>query len=167
MRHADVSLVLERRYRSIAEQRLLLPNTTSIRGENFILMIAQEARAPGVGRFSPGLLLARNDGPPEPFVDFDGQPTSSRQDTLGWLHWSQWTNGTDLTCVLAFRQLDATDRILPGKSSALDMMLRNCLYGTAEEALEPLIDIHTGYAAIAEHPNGNQRMLSPLAGPRP
>jgi hypothetical protein len=165
--HPDVSLVLERHHGSVTEQRLLLPNRTSIRGDNFMLMVAREGPLSRIGRFRPAVMVERNGGPPEPFLDFDGQPMSSLEDDFGWLHWSQWTNGTDLTCVLAFRRLDANDRIMPFKTSSIDMMLRNCMRGTAEEALAPISDLYTGYAAIADTPSGNQRMLSPLAGPLP
>lgn len=162
-------LVLERHLDPVTQQRVLLPNLTALAGDNFVFMTTRDKQPlHEIGRFRPMAILEQNGGAPEPFGDFEGSPSNSLEDSLGWVHWSQWTDGTDLTCVLAFRRLDAGIRVLPGHSGAIDMMLRNCLRGTAEEALEPIMDMHVGYAATGGvTADGMQRMLSPLAGPRP
>ena len=47
----------------------------------------------------------------------------------------------------------------------MDIMLRNCVIGTAEEALQPLLAASVGSPLIARAGADQSRLISPLAGP--
>ncbi|MCA0922216.1 hypothetical protein [Pseudooceanicola nanhaiensis] len=160
-------LVLERRFRNVSEQRISLPNRTSIPGENLILLQAHGTRYANVSRFMPVELLKIVGGVPAPFTSFDDLTLMSEQDALGTLTWAVWTNNANLNCVLAFRRFDGTNRTVPLGAMAMDMALRNCVYGTVEEALEPIGPGVTGYSAMSVGLGQRPQMLSPLAGPLP
>ncbi|MCD1619868.1 hypothetical protein K7H20_17565 [Salipiger manganoxidans] len=111
--YPGAQLVLERRYRNVSEQRILLPNTTTLPGDNFVFMMTQGSNLTSLGRFQPLTIWRRNGEPPLPFTSFRDLTITTEEDVLGTLHWARWTNGTDLTCVLAFRRLDASSRVVP------------------------------------------------------
>ena len=163
----EAEMVLERRYRSVTEQRILLPNLTVMRGENFILLQSERSPLSLGGRFRPADLLASAQGSPPPFDRFEELTFRTTEDALGMMSWARWTNNAGLNCVLAFRRLDATSRTVLRGTSAMDMMLRNCLHGSEEEALAPIGPAAVGFAASPLDPVAAPQMLSPLAGPLP
>lgn len=161
----DSQLLLERRAAGLAEQRLVLPNHTGLRGENLIHVrtVAGLSRGP---RFDLDHTLTFIDGLPFPFAPADLTVMRSRSDAAGTISWTEWTNGAGLTCVLALRRLHVGARIIPGEASALDLVMRNCVNGDADEALVPAGPHAVAFPAppgIAE--GAPLRTLSPLAAP--
>ena len=111
--YPGTQLVLERRYRNVSEQRILLPNTTTLPGDNFVFMMTQGSNLTSLGRFQPLIIRRRNGEPPLPFTSFRDLTITTEEDVLGTLHWARWTNGT---CGLAFRRLDAACPVAPPAS---------------------------------------------------
>ncbi|ETX14094.1 hypothetical protein OCH239_05485 [Roseivivax halodurans JCM 10272] len=162
----EIDMVLERALGPVTEQRILLPNVTSVSGDNFVLLRARDTGGASVGRFMPLDLVYANGGTPPPFPEFDDLLLRSRTDSVGVLSWATWTNDAGLTCVLAFRRLDNTSRIVTAGDATIDMMLRNCVRGDAETALVPALPESVGFGSTAAG-TGAPRMLSPLAAPNP
>lgn len=161
-------IVLERSLPRLSEQRILLPNHTVVSGDNAIYLTARRMNAASAGRLEPERLFnALEKSATAPFMAFDDLSFSSRTDELGVLNWAVWTNNAGLNCVLAFRRLDETTRVLPRGVAYIDMVLRNCIHGTVEEALVPALPEHAGFSAGSTPDNRGPQMLSPLAGPRP
>ena len=167
IRVPEAQLVLERRFRSVTEQRILLPNRTALRGENFVLLHSEASPLSVGGRFRPTELMASAGGTPYPFERFEDLAFRTTTDALGTMSWASWSNHAGLNCVLAFRRLDATTRTLMSGTGAMDMMLRNCIHGSEDAALAPIGPEAVGFAAITTEPAAAPQMLSPLAGPLP
>ncbi|SFD84329.1 hypothetical protein [Roseivivax sediminis] len=159
-------LVLEKALGPVREQRILLQNRTFLRGENVIVLRTRGEELSTIGRFRP-LDLLPPDGTPYPFDPFEDLSFRTEEDALGMMNWAVWTNQAGLTCILAFRRLDAASRTVPHGAAVMDMMVRNCINGTAEEALLPARPDISGYSATGSGPDGAPQMLSPLAGPLP
>ena len=163
----DAEMVLARLVGPYAEQRILLTNRTALRGDNVVMLRAHGADLATNGRFQPVKYLASLDTDLFPFGEIADLSFFSRTDSLGTLNWAEWSNNAGLTCVLALRRLDGATRIVPAGRSAMDMILRNCIHGTADEALIAAEPTQAGFAAKTKRPGDAPEMLSPLAGPRP
>ncbi len=166
----NVRMVLERAYGHTREQKLLLPNSTSLPGDNFVYLRAEYYAGSyyNAARIQPERLLEAIGESPYPFTSGDSSAFYSKVDELGAINWMQWTNGTSLNCVLAFRRLDYGTRVLPGKARTMDILMRNCVSGSVDEALQPILAANVAYSAQGRGAKrGAQLMLSPLAGPRP
>jgi hypothetical protein len=156
------TLVLERGFADVSEQRALLPNHTSLPGDNF-------AHVRAVPRTDGGLLsleqaLARAGGLPVPFVEDDLNAMRASDDSAGTLTWAEWTDGAGTLCILAIRRMPASVRVLPRGAVALDLVMRNCVRGEAAAALAPAGPATVAFGA----PNGGRQLtLSPLAAPQP
>jgi hypothetical protein len=158
-------LLLERRAAGLAEQRVLLPNHTSLRGEN-LLHVRTVTRVSRGTLFDLERTLAFIGGLPFPFSDADLNVMQSRTDAAGTLIWTAWTNGAGLTCVLALRRLEVGARIVPAGASSLDLVMRNCVNGEDEEALVPAGPSTVAFPAPPGVADGAPlRTLSPLAAP--
>jgi len=160
------TLVVERRFADITEQRTLLPNHTALPGDNF-------AHLRAVPQSDGGLLaleraLERAGGLPEPFTSQDLDSMRSREDAAGTLNWAEWTDGAGTTCVLAIRRMPIGIRVLPNEAIALDMVMRNCVRDGATAALASAGPEAVSFGApFAVARGGEQRTLSPLAAPLP
>ena len=158
-------LLLERRAGGLAEQRLDLPNRTSLSGENFLHVLAANAMRRSA-RLDLDEVLDLVGGLPHPFSRQDLGAMRSRNDAVGRVTWAEWTNGAGITCVLALRRLHVGVRIVPVEASALDLVMRNCVHGDSEAALQP---VGPNTAAFPAHPGISEgaplRTLSPLAAP--
>lgn len=163
----NAQVVLERQFRGRREQHILLPNQTSLSGENFILMRSHGRRALNVGRFQPLELLSSVGGIPVPFNSAMIEGLQTRTDALGQLDWTEWSNYGGLTCVLAFRRFDGVNRTIPAGAGAMDLAMRNCVNGTAEDALAPIGPAGASFSATSMASRAAPDMLSPLAGPLP
>lgn len=159
-------LVMERRAGALVEQRIALPNTTVMQGDNFAFLRAVPSSSPGVIRLER--VLEQAGGLPYPFSQDDVSVMRGRTDAAGALSWTEWSDGAGTTCVLALRRLSVATRVLPGQAGAIDMVLRNCIRGEAEDALAPADPAAVGFSA-SRHPSSNasHRTLSPLAAPAP
>lgn len=131
-------IVLERQLDGAVEQRVTLPNTTSLAGENLILMRAQTARTASGTRLVLNDVLQQFGGPPTPFGSITDSGLTATSDAYGDITYTAMRPGGDLTCVLAFRRTQTASRALPSGATALDIMMRNCVSGSLEAALAPL-----------------------------
>lgn len=131
-------VVMERDLGVATEQRVTLPNTTSLSGENTILMRAQTNRSASGARLLLDDVLAQFGGTPTPFGTLTESALTARSDQYGDITYSVARPGGDVTCVLAFRRSQIGARAVPRGTSALDLMLRNCVSGSVEDALSPI-----------------------------
>lgn len=131
-------LVMERDLGVAIEQRVTLPNATSLAGENIILLRAQTSRSTNPGSLQLTEVLGQFGGPPAPFTSLNDSTLSSSTDQYGDMTYSVLRPGGDITCVLAFRRSRIGARALPRGSTSLDMMMRNCVSGSVQDALAPL-----------------------------
>lgn len=160
------TLTVERRFANISEQRILLPNKTSLAGDNF-------AHLRGVPKtdedgLSLDYVLTWAGGLPGPFVASDLNVMRTRNDSAGTLIWSEWTDGAGTACVIAIRRMTIAVRLMPSGADSLDMLMRNCIRGEPEKALVPAGPGAVAFGAPARVAQGAaQRTLSPLAAPMP
>lgn len=132
-------IVLERELDGVLEQRITLPNATSLKGENVILLRAQTSRAASRSRLVLDNVLQQFGGTPTPFTSIPESALTATSDAYGDITYTTQRPGGDLTCVLAFRRSQIGSRPLPRGASSLDIMLRNCVSGSTERALQPVM----------------------------
>ena len=137
-------LVLERNLGSSHEQRITLPNATSFRGENVLILRAQTASSASRSRFSLEEMLPRFGGAPSPFTSISDADLMVSEDRYGTFVYTSRRMAEGQVCVLAMRRAETGARPLPRGSTALDMMLRNCIHGSVAEALAPIGDTAFG-----------------------
>lgn len=158
-------LLLERQAAGLTEQKLMLPNHTSLRGENFIHLRAVSGSIRG-RRFDLDHSMTYTGGIPFPFSAEDLTIMRARSDAAGTLVWAIWMDGAGLTCVLALRRLHVGARIIPDGATAIDLVMRNCLRGDVEDALLPAGPLTVAFPAPPGMTEGApRRTLSPLAAP--
>lgn len=161
---------LQRELPGESEQIVALSNDTATRGDNFLLLVARHRNKAIVPTFQLAEFMKRAGGAPHPFASMSDRDLRSGTDRLGNYFWLEYRSGGATNCVLAIRRVGVEARILPRNSSAMDVMLRNCVSGSIELALEPIRDTHMGSMPIGSGlPAGASasRMMSPLAGPSP
>jgi hypothetical protein len=162
-------VVTERGLVDSREQRIGLPNTTTVTGDNVLIL---RARKPGVnetGRLVFGEFMKRVGDAPAPFAGLEPGELRSAEDGLGTYLWAEKRMVSGAVCVLALRRMTNGTRQLPGNYQVVDAMLRNCVDGSVEEALRPMTTSYIGYRQgdTGGAPQGASRMLSPLAAPTP
>lgn len=131
-------VVMERDLGGAIEQRVTLPNQTSLAGENMVILRAQQAGYARGTRFVLSEQLSQFGGAPSPFTGVSEGALTATTDSFGDITYTSMRPGGDVVCVLAFRRTQTGSRALPRGSRALDIMLRNCVSGTVEEALAPI-----------------------------
>lgn len=134
----NAMLVLERELDGVLEQRITLPNATSLQGENVILLRAQTTRAASRSRLVLDHVLLQFGGAPAPFTTISESSLNATSDQYGDITFTTMRPGGDLSCVLAFRRTQIGSRALPRGASSLDIMMRNCVSGPTELALQPI-----------------------------
>lgn len=151
------------------EQRIGLANHTGVAGDNVLLLRARVVQGQQQGRLRYEEFLRRSGGLPGPFTAMKPGDLMTGEDDLGPYFWAEQRLGANTICVLALRRLDSGMRQMPGDTNVLDVMLRNCVNGTAEQALAPVMAANIGNypGGSAARTPGSSRMLSPLAGPTP
>lgn len=154
-------LVLERRSKGAREQRIILPNPTTLRGDNEIMVWTHSAGRT-LKHFSFASVKAEFGGLPHPFGNLSSGGLESGSDALGNFVYAQKNYGTNTKCVLVLRRLSAGSRAMASGTSALDVLMRNCTAGTLEDALAPMGGNALGYQATS---TGAIYSLSPLAAP--
>ncbi len=137
-------MVMERDLGDAIEQRVTLPNATSLAGENTIMLRAQTSGRGARSRLQLDEMMSQFGGPPTPFTILSDGGMTARSDAYGDITYTVLRPGGDLTCVLAFRRSQTGGRALPRGARALDMMMRNCVFGSVDEALRPLGDAAFG-----------------------
>lgn len=164
MVHAPQALlVLERRLGRALEQRIVLPNATSVRGDNIMHLRAQTDTSARAQEFSFDEVAARFGGIPHPFERASPGGLLSGTDALGSFAYARQEIGTETVCVLVLRRLTGASRPMPRGVHALDMIMRNCVVGTVEQALAPMGD---RAMAVSAAPQGTVYTLSPFAAPQ-
>lgn len=164
-------VLMQRSSRSATEQMIGLENATTLPGDNFLWLNAVAGRGafPG-GKLRLEQVIERAGGVPSPFTALNNQNLRSGSDSLGPYFWQEYRSGAQTNCVLAVRQLKGGARSLPSGTRELEVLLRNCVNGSIEEALLPIRDTRVSRATmIYSNPTegiGATRSLSPLAAPR-
>lgn len=102
---------------------------------------------------------------PEPFGDVTSGELISGEDEFGSYLWTEERFGADTICVFGIRRIDSSMRQIPGGGSVMDVMLRNCVAGTAGDALQPLLAGSVAVPSLAQAGPDRGRLISPLAGP--
>jgi hypothetical protein len=150
------------------EQRIGLVNQTAMAGDNYVQLRARIPQGREQGRLRYEEFMRRIGGLPAPFTAMKAGDLLTGEDALGVYLWAEQTNG-GTSCVLALRRLDSGMRQMPGDTSVMDVLLRNCVNGSVEQALYPIMAENIGNypGGSASQTTGGSRMLSPLAGPTP
>lgn len=164
MVHApDALIVFERNLAGAIEQRIVLPNPTAVRGDNILHIRAQTADSARLEEFNFDEIAARFGGMPAPFERLTDSNLTSGRDALGSFVYARESVGTNTTCVLVMRRLGVGARPLPRGTSALDVVMRNCVNGSVDQALAPMGERALGVTGSAQ---GMIRSLSPYAAPQ-
>jgi len=162
----DALMLMERSHGRVAEQRIALPNDTALPGDNFIYLRTIHTDPPGGMRLER--VLEQAGGLPGPFNEEDLGVMRTTEDAAGTLNWAEWTSGAGTACVLALRRLTIRVRVLRQGTSALDIVMRNCVRGTAQQALEPAgADLVVLPGTVRTVRPALQQPLSALAAPVP
>ena len=159
------TVVMQRALRGGAEQRVGLNNLVAMPGDN-VLILRTRSGYLASARFRFEEFMTRIGGAPAPFTHISSGDLLTAEDSLGTYFWAEETAGSSVSCVFAIRRLTSNDRDLPQDAQVLDILLRNCISGTSEEALAPIRDTSIGFSSVADDGSGGgTRMLSPLAAP--
>ncbi|MGC9448495.1 hypothetical protein [Cereibacter johrii] len=161
-------LVQERDLGGDLEQRIGLPNATTLEGDNMIILRGRAPGGPILERLQLQSFADAEGALPKPFGRVSDGALSTREDVLGTVVYAEERLGVDTVCVLAMRRMPPTARPVPARIEALDVMLRNCTRSGTEEALRPIGAASLGFAPpdLAAGA-GAGRNLSPLAAPMP
>lgn len=159
----SAQLVLQRNLGGAIEQRVILPNDSAMRGDNVLHLRAQTADSARLTEFNLTEVRTRFGGLPAPFEQLSDGALNVGQDGLGSYVFASQSLGVDTTCVLVLRRLGVGNRLLPAGTQAMDVMLRNCVPGSTEQALAPASE---RALAIGGSSVGTVRSLSPFAAPR-
>lgn len=160
----DTQLVLQRNLGFGSEQRISLRNRTPVPGDNLIVLRTRSGMGSrGNLRFEE--FLHRVGEIPFPFANLEAGELVSGEDEFGSYLWTEERYGASIVCVLGIRRLDSSMRQIPGGDTIMDVMLRNCVNGTPEDALQPLLAESVAVPTMAQSSADEGRLLSPLAGP--
>ncbi|OIQ33114.1 MAG: hypothetical protein BM562_01675 [Alphaproteobacteria bacterium MedPE-SWcel] len=159
----DTLITFQRNLGDSIDQRIGLTNHTLLDGENYIHIRARNVE----GRFMFDEFIERAGGLPTPFTTLDAGQMIATEDDFGAYLWASKAINGNSTCVLAMRRVTQIQRPIPGNREVMDILLRNCVKGDAEAALQPIKAIHVGHFPLNEGRSSDSLMLSPLAGPSP
>lgn len=134
----DALLVFERNLGVALEQRIILPNATAVRGDNVMHLRAQTDASARMGEFNFDEIVARFGTLPPPFQRLQRGSLLIGEDAMGSYLMARENIGTDTICILVLRRLTGDVRPLPRGVRALDMVMRNCVTGSLEQALAPM-----------------------------
>lgn len=157
----DALLIFERTLGGAVEQRIILPNETAVTGDNVIHIRAQTSGSADLNRFNFAEIETRFGGLPPPFQALRENGLSTGSDSLGNYVYARETVGAGTTCVLVIRRMGLGARPLPRGTHALDVMMRNCVNGSVQQALAPAGERTLAVGGTA----GAINSLSPYAAP--
>lgn len=162
-------LVTQRTLVNSLEQRIGLVNRTGAPGDNVIVLRARYVTGQQQGRFQLDEFRRRLDGLPAPFATLTPGDLFTETDDLGPFFWAERRVGSGTVCVLGLRRLDSTTRQMPGNTNVMDVMMRNCVNGEADQALAPILSGNIAGWGRAGGASGAEgiTLLSPLSGPTP
>ena len=158
----EALLVFERNLNGAIEQRIILPNATAVRGDNLLHIRAQTGRSAELTRFDFDEMRARFGGLPPPFERVSASGLNTGSDALGSYVYATESVGAGTLCVLVLRRMGVGARPLPRGTQALDVMMRNCVNGSLEQAMEPM----GGRAFGVGGASGTIYTMSPHAAPQ-
>lgn len=156
-------VVFERNLGGAIEQRIVLPNDTTVSGDNVLHVRAQTSDSARLGEFSFDEISVRFGGMPAPFERLQSSGLSSGSDGLGSYVYSTESVGQGTVCVLVMRRLGVGARPLPRGTRALDVVMRNCVNGTVQDALAPMGERALGVSGAEQ---SGIFTLSPHAAPQ-
>ncbi|WP_134680600.1 hypothetical protein [Paracoccus ravus] len=156
--------VLQRDLGTESEQQIGLENRSTIAGDN-LMLLRTRAGSSNLGRLRFEDVVARFGGLPHPFTNLSSGDLLQEQDGLGTYFWVGQTIGETTNCILGLRRVDGGMRQLPGGTGIMDIIVRNCVIGSQQEALTPLMAESISTVAALRGADGSSRMLSPLAAP--
>ncbi|CAM3331199.1 hypothetical protein PANO111632_14675 [Paracoccus nototheniae] len=159
-----VVMVMQRGLRGESEQRVALDNRTTVPGENLLILRAQDLGG-RAARLNFEALLRRIGGAPAPFATVRAGDLTADEDEIGPYFWTEQRFGDDVVCVLGLRRVTSSQRLLPGNATVMDIVLRNCVQGSAQDALAPLFSGSITAPPVTGAVLGETRVLSPLAAP--
>lgn len=164
---AGAIIALQRQMGPEAEQVIGLPNDTTLQGDNLIWLRARVPEGYRVGTFRLDDLLSRFGRPTYPFERISDNDLRTGQDSMGTYFYHVWRSGAATNCVFAFRRIEGNRRLMPQRTTSLEVVLRNCVDADPNVALLPILDrqLAVGTTATAASPQGGTRTLSPLAAP--
>ncbi|MGZ9809910.1 hypothetical protein ACXN5S_05550 [Pseudoroseicyclus sp. H15] len=164
---AGMSIVIDRTLGIEREQKIGLVNDTVLQGDNYLWLRARVPEGYPAGNLRLADFMSRVGEVPYPFTRVSDDNLRSRNDSLGQYFYLTEEPMGEVNCVLAFRRIDNASRLLPRGTSTLELLLRNCVRGSVDQALRPITDEQIGTAAVAgiSPAQGGNRMLSPLAAP--
>ncbi|SPJ23570.1 hypothetical protein [Palleronia abyssalis] len=160
-------VTLERDLGGVREQRVALPNDTTVPGDNFILMRTRASAGLGGNRLKLEPFLHAAGGLAAPFTDVSAGQFQGDEDALGPYFYVNRTAGPNVSCVLAVRPIDGAASLLPRGASAVDVLMRNCVTGDASAALAP-IEAQALGRSVGRGADAGQvalRNMSPFAAP--
>lgn len=146
------------------EQRLSLANPTVLPGDNLMVLRVRDNIVPEA-RLVFEEFTRWTGGLPAPFEGLTAGELMRGEDEMGPYFYAEHRSGPDTVCVFGLRRLNGSHREIPAQGDVMDVQLRNCLRGSPEEALAPLLAASLRSAPGAAQPDGTSRLLSPLAGP--
>lgn len=157
-------VVVQRSVPGATEQIVALPSSTAVPGEDQIIMYAYPPGYLGSGRLRFADVKKMLGKLPHPFENANEDGFVTGHDNLGNYVWQAEEYGS-VTCVLALRRIDSTQRALPQGVQSLDLILRNCVFGSSDEALAPIMAANLATSYASGSGTGAPRMMSPLAAP--
>ncbi|TDL76261.1 hypothetical protein E2L08_14310 [Palleronia sediminis] len=159
-------LTLQRDLDNIVEQRIALPNDTTIAGDNYLLLRGRGGNPLSGGRLKLEDMLDQTGGVPAPFEGLSNRNMATATDELGPYFIAEKSVGVDTTCVLVVRSLKNAARPLPAGADSMDVLLRNCTRQGREAALAPIqAQYLAATPALAGGANVRLHNMSPFAAP--
>ncbi|MBJ3763620.1 hypothetical protein ILP92_12760 [Maribius pontilimi] len=160
-------LTLQRDLGSTQEQRIALANQSTLKGDNFVLLRSRTSGGLTGGRFNLEGFVSDIGGVPYPFTQLTNRNMKTGSDAMGTYFWIDQQVGPQTVCVLAVRSLGKGAKPLPVKADAVDVLLRNCAPGRAQDALAPILAQNIGAAPGVGPGRSSVKLknLSPFAAP--
>lgn len=161
-------IALERNLSPEYEQKIGLRNDTALPGDNFLWLRARVPSGYPVGQFRLVDFMERAGEVPSPFTTISDNDLRTGHDALGTYFYLIHRTGGETNCVLAFRRIESGLRVMPRGTSVMEVLLRNCVRGTPDQALGPITAAQIGFPGTTMAVNadmGSNRNISPLAAP--
>jgi len=144
-------------------QLIGLENKSNMEGDNFLLLVAKGSRIQKREVFDPASVLGKLNINTAPFYGLKDSELRQRRVGGGKLFWKETGASGKVKCVLGLRRITEEQMSLPRNVFALEMILRNCVIGSFEDALEPILDRGVFYST---NDSPKPLWISPLAGPK-
>lgn len=162
-------LVVQTMGRTGAQQRISLPNSGAISGDNFILARVTSGGILGPARLSDSAFSDLGATELYPFAGMTTVDQRAINDDYGPVIWIEQKVSSNVTCVLATRGLGPMMGRSLSVNGGMALLLRNCGTGTTETLLSPILAASIngvpGRTATTLTASKLNYTLAPLAGP--